>query len=87
MAVRIVHASIDERGRISGGNIGDQTSKEVCIRNWYKKPWDYCIRFKDANLASKAVNNAINTISLIFTLFLRKKILLTLYSIFLRLST
>ena len=59
MTVRIVHASIDERGRISGGNVGDQTSKEVCIRKWYKKPWDYCIRFNDSNLARKAVNNAI----------------------------
>ena len=36
MAVRIGHASIDERGKITGGTAGDQTGKEGCIRNWYK---------------------------------------------------
>ena len=37
MAVKIGHASIDERGKISGGKAGDQTGKEVCIRDWYNK--------------------------------------------------
>ena len=39
--VRIGHASIDEHGKITGGSAGDQTGKEVCIRNWYlhKKGW------------------------------------------------
>ena len=41
MAVKIGHASGDERGKISGGKAGDQTGKEVCSRNWYKhsKGW------------------------------------------------
>lgn len=41
MAVKIGHASIDENGRAQGGKAGDQTGKEVCIRNWYKhsKGW------------------------------------------------
>ncbi len=47
MAVRIAHASIDERKSIKGGKAGDQTAKELCIRSWYSKPWDYVIRFKD----------------------------------------
>lgn len=59
MAIRIVHASIDERGKISGGVAGNQTGKEVCIRNWYNKPWDYVLRFKDRKLAEKAVANAV----------------------------
>lgn len=48
MAVRIGHASIDENGKITGGSAGDQTGKEVCIRNWYqhKKGW-VVLRCKD----------------------------------------
>lgn len=40
MAVRIAHASGSEDGTIRGV-AGDQTGKEVCIRNWYKhsKGW------------------------------------------------
>lgn len=40
MAVKIGHASISERGTIRG-NAGDQTGKEVFIRNWYRnsKGW------------------------------------------------
>lgn len=53
MAVRIAHASIDERGKISGGTAGDQTSKEVCIRTWYSKPWQYLIRCKDESMREK----------------------------------
>ena len=49
MAVRIGHASIDERGKITGGTAGDQTGGEVCIRNWYlhTKGW-VVLRCKDA---------------------------------------
>lgn len=36
----IGHASSDERGKYSGGQAGDQTSKEVCIRSWYDRPWN-----------------------------------------------
>lgn len=41
MAVKIGHASSDEKGKISGGKAGDQTGKEVYTRNWYKhsKGW------------------------------------------------
>lgn len=53
MSVRIAHASIDERGKISGGQAGDQTGKEVCIRDWYNKPWGCVIRFKDESMANK----------------------------------
>lgn len=41
MAVLIGHSSINEKGTTTGGSKGDQTGKEVCIRNWYlhKKGW------------------------------------------------
>ena len=51
MAVRIGHASIDERGKIKEGKAGDQTGREVCIRNWWehKKGW-VLLRCKDPAL-------------------------------------
>ena len=53
MAVKIGHSSIDENGKISGGQAGDQTGKEVCTRDWYDKGWDYVIRCTDATVAEK----------------------------------
>lgn len=49
MAVRIGHASKDENSKIKNGSAGDQTGKEVCIRDWYKhsKGW-VVLRCKDA---------------------------------------
>ena len=52
MAV-IAHASINENGKASGGNLGDQTRKEVCTRSWYSKPWGCVIRFIDADMREK----------------------------------
>lgn len=56
MAVMIAHASINEHGRISGGNLGDQTKKEVCIRTWYSKPWGCVIRFIDKDMREKVAS-------------------------------
>ncbi|MBO5093565.1 MAG: peptidoglycan-binding protein [Lachnospiraceae bacterium] len=50
MTVRIAHASIDERGKAAGGAAGDQTGREVCVRAWYSKPWQYVIRCKDTGM-------------------------------------
>jgi len=50
----IVHASIDERGKISGGSAGDQTRKEVCTRTFYSKPWNVMLRYEDTSIAEKA---------------------------------
>lgn len=49
----IGHATIDERNKISGGQSGDQTKKEVCIRKWYNKPWHTVFRPKDSAVAEK----------------------------------
>ena len=51
--MRIGHASIDENGKAHSGAAGDQTKKEVCVRSWYNKNWDYIIRPKNAKVAEK----------------------------------
>lgn len=51
--VKIAHASIDENRQAKGGQAGDQTGKEVCVRDWYSKPWNCVIRFNDVKMAEK----------------------------------
>ncbi len=52
MSILIGHASISETGGINGVK-GDSTKKEVCIREWYSKPWDYMAIHPDANVREK----------------------------------
>lgn len=54
MTVKIGHASIDERGKIKGGTAGDQTGKELCIRNYYKRSWTVVLRPNDPIVAEKS---------------------------------
>ena len=66
MAVKIGHASIDEKGNARGGNAGDQNTKEVKISNYYvhAKGWvvlrckDDAKREKIAQAAEKACKNS-----------------------------
>lgn len=60
MAKYIAHASIDENGKISGGSAGDQTGKEICIRTWYSKQWNYVLRLKDEAVRKQFGNNMID---------------------------
>lgn len=60
MTKYIAHASIDERGKASGGSAGDQTGKEVCIRTWYNKPWSHVLRIKDEKIRKQFANNMID---------------------------
>ena len=53
MSVRIGHARIDERGKASGGALGDNNRKEVMISDWYNKPWIAVFRAKDSSVAEK----------------------------------
>lgn len=48
--MRIAHASIDEHKHIKGGQAGNQTGKEVCVREWYNKPWTVCLRHPDRSV-------------------------------------
>lgn len=45
---QIVHASINELGTATGGTPGDQTGKEICIRDYYiySHGWDCVLRYK-----------------------------------------
>ena len=45
-ANNIVHASINEKGTITGGKTGDQTGKEICERSFYipSYGWKYHLR-------------------------------------------
>lgn len=54
MAIKIGHASGDERGKASGGTAGDQTGGEVCTRSWYASGWDVVLRPKNKTLAEKS---------------------------------
>lgn len=63
MGTRIGHASISETGSINGEK-GDSTGKEVCVREWYSKPWDFmaihpkeAVREKHARVVEAACAN------------------------------
>ena len=60
MAKYIAHSSIDERGKISGGQAGDQPTKEVCIRTWYDKPFTELIRIENKEVREQFANNMID---------------------------
>lgn len=52
MSVLIGHASISEKGTINGVK-GDSTTKEVCTRTWYSKPWQFMAIHPDADVREK----------------------------------
>lgn len=35
----------DERGKYKGGQAGDQTGGEYCLRVWYSRPWNMVFRY------------------------------------------
>jgi hypothetical protein len=44
---QIVHAAINEKGKITGGKSGDQTGKEIWVRSYYNHPWKSVLRFTE----------------------------------------
>ena len=44
MSILIGHAAGDENGRAHAGQAGDQTGKEVCVRQWYAGGWNVVLR-------------------------------------------
>lgn len=52
MGIRIGHASISETGSINGAK-GDSTGKEVCVREWYSKQWDFMAIYPEAAVREK----------------------------------
>lgn len=45
---QLVHASINEKGKATGGATGDQTQKEICVRPYYNYPWGCVLRLSEA---------------------------------------
>lgn len=52
MSIRIGHASISENGSVNGAK-GDSTGREVCVREWYPKPWDFVAIHPEAAVREK----------------------------------
>lgn len=48
----IANSGSDESGKYHGGQAGDQTGKEFCLRSWYKRPWTCVLRFPDIRVAT-----------------------------------
>ena len=44
---QIVQASINEAGKTTGGQTGDQTGKEIYVRSYYNYPWDVVLRYDE----------------------------------------
>ena len=56
--VKLASSSKDENGRYTGGQRGDQTSKEVYILDWYRSAWNYVLRPKTQRLAENIARAA-----------------------------
>ena len=54
MAIKIGHASKDERSKFNSGQAGDQTNAEVYTRTWYSGGWNVVLRPKSPTLAEKS---------------------------------
>ena len=52
---QIVQASIAETGKIYGKE-GDQTTREIEVRNVYRYGWDYILRYEEKESEGKIVN-------------------------------
>ena len=61
MGLKVGSARIDERGKISGGQAGDSTGKEVMQQDYYmhSKGW-YCFRPKDIDTANGIAQSMID---------------------------
>ena len=57
---KVVSASINEKGTIKGGKPGDQTGKEIRIRDYYNFPWTHVLRFKVKKTTKISASKAIN---------------------------
>ncbi len=43
---KVVKASINERGGVTGGQSGDQSGREIYIGSYYNFPWDCVLRYE-----------------------------------------
>lgn len=59
---QIVQASINEKGKVTGGTPGDQTGKEFLIRSYYNYPWTYVLRYPESQTKTSKTSNTSVTI-------------------------
>ena len=60
---KLAQASIDERGKISGGQGGDQTGRETNVSNYYNYPWNCYLRWTGSG-SSGSTGNSGNKLAL-----------------------
>lgn len=58
--IKIGHAGSDEKGNYVNGAAGDQNGREVCIREWYNRPWNVVLRPKSVFVAAKSVRACVD---------------------------
>lgn len=56
LSVKIGAARIDERGKLLGGTVGDQTGKEITVQSWYSHPWNCYLECTDLAMADRAAS-------------------------------
>lgn len=57
-----IEASINEKGRATGGITGDQTGKEILIRNYRDYPWNYCLRFAGVGVKKRITKKVVSDV-------------------------
>lgn len=57
---QIVHASINEKGKTTGGKSGDQTGKEILVQKYYNKPWNCVLRYANSPVETPKQQQGIN---------------------------
>lgn len=58
---KLVQASINEQGGVSGGKPGDQTGNEFHIRSYYNYPWNCILRFVEPEESTNTGHTGGNT--------------------------
>lgn len=56
-----VEASINEKGKATGGQTGDQTGKEFLIRSYRNYPWDCVLRYEEGGASEKKTETKATT--------------------------
>ena len=57
-----IEASINEKRHTTDGLTGDQTGKEILIRNYRDYPWNYCLRFAGVGVKKRVTRKVISDV-------------------------
>lgn len=57
-----IEASINEKRCVTDGLTGDQTGKEILIRNYRDYPWNYCLRFAGVGVKKRITKKVISDV-------------------------